>query len=420
MFKILLILSCALGFLWADEKTINQQISQNKSALKEQENKAKQINKKLQDLGNTINKYTQDYKTLEKEIQQIQANIQKNQKEYQTKQNLIRTLSKNQENLYKRKKSIEDEIIKVLAQDISIVLLLNDYQPESIQDLITEEVFRVLDKETQTHLTRLSNEQSDVIANINELKIEIENIKNFIAQENQKQEQLKTLQNQQKVAIDKLQQEFKQYNAELEKIVKERDSIQKILVDLNILKSQEKEKQKKREELAKTKPTPPQDTPISQTAPKTATAPSDFDVRQVASSYHEISTTKYKGSKTISPLEKFEVQKKFGAYFDPIYKMKIFNESVTLVPKGDDKVRSVLDGKVVFAKDTPTLKKVIIIEHKDNMHTIYSQLDKIAPTIKPGSAVKKGYTIGRVENALKFEVTLKDKHIDPLELISSK
>ena len=100
--------------------------------------------------------------------------------------------------------------------------------------------------------------------------------------------------------------------------------------------------------------------------------------------------------------------------------MKVFNESVTLLTKGDDKVKSVLDGKVVFAKDTPILKKVVIIEHKDNMHTIYAQLDKIAPTIKPGTTIKKGYTIGRIENTLKFEVTLKDKHIDPLELISSK
>ncbi|MDE5591847.1 MAG: M23 family metallopeptidase, partial [Helicobacter sp.] len=66
------------------------------------------------------------------------------------------------------------------------------------------------------------------------------------------------------------------------------------------------------------------------------------------------------------------------------------------------------------------LKHVIIIEHKNNMHTIYAQLDKIAPTIKPGSTVKKGYTIGRAENILKFEVTLKDKHIDPLELIMIK
>lgn len=143
-------------------------------------------------------------------------------------------------------------------------------------------------------------------------------------------------------------------------------------------------------------------------------------MRQVASSYHNINTTKYKGAKTIAPLDDFTIEKRFGPYYDPVYKMKVFNESITLVPKGDDKVKSVLDGKVVFAKDTPILKRVVIIEHKNNIHTIYAQLDKIAPTIKPGSTVKKGYTIGRVENVLKFEVTLKDKHIDPLELITSQ
>lgn len=195
--------------------------------------------------------------------------------------------------------------------------------------------------------------------------------------------------------------------------------MQGILVNLNILKSQEEEKRKKRVELAKTKEsqTIASSKPIKDSSSKTSQTTQqpktkdDFDVRQVASSYHNIGTTKYKGTKTIAPLENFTIEKHFGPYFDPVYKMKVFNESVTLTPKGDDKVKSVLDGKVVFAKDTPILKRVVIIEHKNNMHTIYAQLDKIAPTIKPGSTVKKGYTIGRVDNALKFEVTLKDKHM---------
>ena len=217
------------------------------------------------------------------------------------------------------------------------------------------------------------------------------------------------MQAKQKKILATYQKEMDKYNKELQQIVKERDSLQEILVQLNILKSQEEEKRKKREELAK-----------SQEKSQTPQTQNDFDVRQVASSYHNISTTKYKGSKTIAPLDDFEIQKRFGPYYDPVYKMKVFNESVTLLTKGDDKVKSVLDGKVVFAKDTPILKKVVIIEHKDNMHTIYAQLDKIAPTIKPGTTIKKGYTIGRIENTLKFEVTLKDKHIDPLELISLK
>ena len=297
----------------------------------------------------------------------------------------------------------------MVAKDISFAILLNDFQPESIRDLITEESFKVLNNTTKKELANLSQQQTQIIQDLKTLQKEIAQLQSFIDLENKKRANLKDLQAKQKKVLNAYQKEIDKYNQELQQITKERDSLQEILVQLNILKSQEEEKRKKREELTKTKNT---------TTPKSTQ--SDFDVRQVASSYHNISTTKYKGAKTIAPLDNFKIDKRFGPYYDPVYKMKVFNESITLISTGDDKVKSVLDGKVIFAKDTPILKKVIIIEHQNNMHTIYAQLDKIAPTIKPGSIVKKGYTIGRINNALKFEVTLKDKHIDPLELISEK
>jgi len=54
----------------------------------------------------------------------------------------------------------------------------------------------------------------------------------------------------------------------------------------------------------------------------------------------------------------------------------------------------------------------------DEIHTIYAHLSKIAPTIQVGQKIKKGYVIGRVDNDLTFEVTQKNFHIDPLELIA--
>jgi murein DD-endopeptidase MepM/ murein hydrolase activator NlpD len=44
-------------------------------------------------------------------------------------------------------------------------------------------------------------------------------------------------------------------------------------------------------------------------------------------------------------------------------------------------------------------------------------MDKIAPTIKEGKKIKKGYVIGRIDKELMFEVTQKNRHINPLELI---
>lgn len=434
-FLFILFISILFG---ANEKEISQKITQNQNVLENKKRQEKQINAKLQELGSAINQQKEENKILQKTIQENEQNIAKNQKEYNTKTALMKKLNSNQDSLFQTRKQIELEMMDLITKEVSFAVLLNDFQPESIQNLITEEAFKSLSNATKKHLSTLSNKQSEVIANLHTLQNEIAQLKDFIEIENKKRTHLKALQDEQERLIANYQKEITKYNNELQKIVKERDAVQGILVNLNIVKSQEEEKRKKREELAKTrqqeskqkiesinqspkmtnkKDTAIQESQITSNTPKTN---EEFDVRQVASSYHNIGTTKYKGTKTIAPLENFTIEKRFGPYFDPVYKMKVFNESVTLTPKGDDKVKSVLDGKVVFAKDTPILKRVVIIEHKDNMHTIYAQLDKIAPTIKPGSTVKKGYTIGRVENALKFEVTLKDKHIDPLELITAK
>ncbi|WDL70663.1 peptidoglycan DD-metalloendopeptidase family protein [Helicobacter winghamensis] len=443
--RAFLIVFFSLALLNA-QTDIHKKISQNQTALESKKKKEAQINAKLQELGDTINKQEKESKNLEQIILLSEENISKNQKEYEAKEALIKNLSNNQNSLFQTRKKIETEITNLILKDISFVILLNDFQPESIQDFITEESFKTLSNATKSHLKELSIKQSETIATLQNLQKEITALKRFIDTENKKRQELKELQNKQTTLIANYQKEITKYNNELQKIIKERDAVQEILVNLNILKSQEEEKRKKREALAqaeakrqqeakqklesktastsdKTKNTIPTSQPKSATKPSTKEpikSSDGFDVRQVANSYHDISTTKYKGAKTIAPLDNFAIKKRFGPYFDPVYKMKVFNESITLTPKGDDKVKSVLDGKVVFAKDTPILKRVVIIEHKNNMHTIYAQLDKIAPTIKPGRSVKKGYTIGRVENALKFEVTLKDKHIDPLELINTK
>ena len=50
------------------------------------------------------------------------------------------------------------------------------------------------------------------------------------------------------------------------------------------------------------------------------------------------------------------------------------------------------------------------------MHTIYANLSQIAPNIRKGKKIKKGYTVGRVDSELIFEVTQKSYHINPIRL----
>ena len=79
-----------------------------------------------------------------------------------------------------------------------------------------------------------------------------------------------------------------------------------------------------------------------------------------------------------------------------------------------------MDGKVIYAQEMSGLKKVVVIEHANAMHTIYSMLDKIAPTLRPGFIVKQGYVIGRVNDRLNLEIVQAGKHINPIEVIATK
>ncbi|MBU1994982.1 M23 family metallopeptidase, partial [bacterium] len=125
----------------------------------------------------------------------------------------------------------------------------------------------------------------------------------------------------------------------------------------------------------------------------------------------------YYGIKTIAPLDYYDITKDYGTYTDPIYGIKIFNESISLKPKqSNSKVKTVFNGKVIYADKTSVLDNIVIVEHADGLHTIYANLSQIAPDIKAGVKIKKGYTIGRVSDELIFEVTQKSYHINPIGL----
>ena len=236
--------------------------------------------------------------------------------------------------------------------------------------------------------------------------------------------------------IAKLNKQEERYQAELQSIARRQDSMRSTLVKLNILRSNEVAEVRRMEkiqqeaislEAARRKRLRVQQANAKDFERKTgkkvdmatleASRQSDR-VRQINSSYQGLQTYNYQGSKTISPIEGSRVIKRFGTYEDPLYKIKIFNESITLqAPSADAKVVSVLDGKVVYAGDSSMLGKVVVVSHGGNLHTVYAGLSKIPPTISVGSTVSKGYTIGKVFKRLIFEATKNSKHIDPLKLI---
>ena len=121
----------------------------------------------------------------------------------------------------------------------------------------------------------------------------------------------------------------------------------------------------------------------------------------------------------MAPLKSYTITKKFGKYYDRVYKMELFNESVSLKTKKQNaKVFSVFKGQIVYAKqNSGLLANVVIVKHRNKLHTIYSHLDKISPTLKVGKWIPKGYVVGRVNDTLEFQATRNSKYIDPMKLI---
>lgn len=393
----------------------NKNIQTNEKKLENIASKADSINAKLKNLGANINDKNAKIKELERQINALNANINKNQRNYENQERIFKETSAKQEVLNKRLNMLQGELIDRVLKDMAILMMLNQKEPLSEDAIISEEVLKSLSDLAKRDIEAIIKEQARVQVDLEASKARIENAKNIIAAQIKKREILQTAIATQQNLINKMSSELQSYDNELKRLDKERTGIQKILVDLNILKKKElQEQERKRKELLAQKKadSAPKKSPNLTIAP--------LEVRQIGSSYRNVRTAKYNGAKTIAPLKNYTILTKYGPYFDPVYKMRVFNEFITLGVKSRSGVLAVLDGKVVFAKSTPVLKKVVILEHKNGIHTIYSYLDEIPRNISVNARVKKGATIAFVGEKLHFEVTQRDKHIDPLQLINAK
>ncbi len=405
-------LLCALNLapLCADT---NRNIKTNEKKLQNISSKADSINAKLKSLGANINDKNAKIKELDKQIARLSENIDENQKLYNEQEKVFKDYNAKSNALNKRLEALQQELIDTILRDMTIVMMLNSKEPMSEDSIIAEEILKNLSDNAKKDIEKLIVAQQRVKNDINAAKIRVDNAKKIITAQMQKRDILQLAKKEQQNLANKMNAELKAYNNELKRLDKERIGIQKILVDLNILKKQElQEQEQKRKELLAQKE--------MQTQRADATNIAPLEVRQIGSSYRNVRTAKYTGAKTIAPLSTYSIETKYGPYFDPVYKMRVFNEFITLSVKSRSPVVAVLDGKIVFAKNTPVLKKVVIIEHKNGIHTIYSYLDEIPRNISVNAQIKKGATIAYVAEKLHFEVTQKDKHIDPLQLIKAK
>lgn len=418
IFRTFLLILAVCATLFAAGITANKTQS-TKQNLKTKVEQEKRLNKKLDELAKSILNGEENVKTTAEQISALSVQVKELESSAKAADASLNTLIAQNKDLVAEQKRIEASLLAIISKRFAYDLIVPKNYIESEESIISAEILNSLTKDSQNEVNKIAKDYSKTINSIKSQTDKIGAIKLDLAEFRSKQDKLIALQTKQKKDLAQLKSDKDSYEKELSAIQADQEELRKTLEKLAIIaKNEEEEKARaqqkaKLEEAKKAK----NNEKLASQSQKTA----KNDVRQVGSSYQMSQVKRYTGAKTIAPLEKFTLKQAFGDYTDPIYKIKIFNESVVLRSAlSDAVVKNVLDGKVVFAKETSLLQKVVIVENKDGIHTIYAHLSKIAPTIKVGSRLKKGYVIGRVERDLTFEVTQKNYHINPMELIASK
>ena len=410
---IRLIFSLFLIPIFIFASTIDTKIAQNQKILDSSKKNKDNTTVKIKEIADKIEASNTNLSKLEEDIIKINEDIEQHQKLLESSQSKLNDLQAKSSDLIKEKNSSEEEIINTIVEQFSTSLALQLASKESLQELIDNEMFNLLSTNAKQKVLKLNENYNRLTENTKANQQEINKLNNYIKDRLKTKENYKALQIKHTKSLENLEKEHKLYQAELKKVIEQQESLSKILSDLKIVKQQElKKAQEEKEDNQQVQTTNVRNQKYAKDL--------DLDVKKIGSSTDGVQIVKYKGAKTIAPLKSFKVVKNFGTYYDPVYKIKLFNESVVLQSneKGS-KVVAVLNGKVVYAKkNAGMLENVVIIQHEGGIHTVYSHLDDIAPTLVVGKWVQKGSVVGRVDENLTFQVTKDSSHIDPKDLFN--
>jgi len=437
--KKILFLALALNLVFSAPNT-KDKIEQTTQNLAKSQKEEKKLSQKIDEIADEILKEQNDAKKQDGELKELSKIVLELQEKHASEEKEIEKLNSQNAFLLNTQSDLENKIIDAISKELSFDLVSDINLTKSSDSIIADEVLNLLGDIMSNELSALMKDYENNKNLIDEQDRKIQTIKASMQDYNKKKDDLSQKRKLQEQKLANLKKNKDEYAKKLEKLSNEQDEIRKALEELKIINDKEErekaekaekerlakleKERKKAEEKAKKEGKKVEEIFSSEPEPvieDERVAKIDKKVKQYGSSYQASRVKKYTGAKTSAPLNGAFVKRNFGNYNDPVYNIKIFNENIVLGSKSSDtQVKSVLAGKVVFAKDTAVLDKVVILEHSGGIHTIYAHLSQIAPTIKVGSSIKKGYVLGRINSELTFEVTQQNYHINPLDLITLK
>ncbi|MCK4441243.1 MAG: peptidoglycan DD-metalloendopeptidase family protein [Sulfurovaceae bacterium] len=391
MIKFFLFVTLFSSILYSN--SIDKKIKIKKRQLHSKQIEYNKMDKKLSTIAKKIIDAKAQSITLDKMLNKSEKHIKENQNKFNELNAKKKILDQEINELNIKIEDKREKFISLVADKFSMALVLDEIKKPTPQSIILQETYSLYAKENEKKIKKLTNEIEELNKKNTNLINEQKDIQTEIQNYQVKIEEYKSQKEQKTELIQELARDKAIYKKRFDKIRANRRALQRKLAKLKIIKQDRADKRKSKVTSRKH--------------------------RRHHNRQERIRIASYHGGKTISPLSGSKLIKRFGTYIDPIYKFRIFNKSITLkAPYQGARVKSVLDGKIVFAENSGgMLGKVVIIAHKNNIHTIYAKLSRLAPGIHAGRRVSKGSTIGKVNSTLMFEVTKNNKHMNPLKLI---
>ncbi|WP_456393843.1 murein hydrolase activator EnvC family protein [Nitratifractor sp.] len=428
-FLILLLLA---GLLEASQTV--KKIQESQKSLESTEAKKKRMSRQLSRLAASIKATEKELAGLRKALDRLEKKKREGETRYAGTLERIEGLDKQIAQLDRDIRRRHEEFIRLLTDQFSTIVAMRQMNRRSQRRVILEAFYSRYKEANDRELNQLKKSIEKSRKNKQRLMLQRASLKRSIAKTIALRDLYKIKKEKSEKLLKKLAEEEKLYRKKLQQIISRQNALRQTLARLNILRKEEIEAARRREaerkaelarrakQLEEMRRAKAQERAqaraegreVDYSAPKLE----EEKVKQVGSSYQKERVARYRGPRTFPPIKGARLIKRFGTYVDPIYKIKIFNDSITLkAPHSDATVRTVFNGKVVYVGENSMLGKVVIVQHGNGLHTVYAGLSKISPLIKTGSRIRRGTAVGKVRRKLIFQATQNSKLINPVRLI---
>ena len=338
--------------------------------LKRTKQKLSYYNSQLGRLKRQIEKRERDLKWIEAKLARTQRLIKKLEAQLKDSSSKIEELQREKGELQRQLREIEGQIAKFLSENY--YLEAQQLKGEiSIADLINSTLYRQISREYSKKVAQLVGEEKLLQQKIQKINRKIRDILVKKRKLERQKAYLAKLQKRREKELAQLKAQKEEYWQKIQELKQKQAVLQRLLEQLKIVKKNPKQLSK---------------------APR-----------------------RFRHLRFTSPVRGVVVQR-FGSYMDPLYHIRIYNNSIVIKTKPNAKVRAVERGEVVYIGEYGG-KKVLFIKHPNGVFSIYSNLSKISPLLKKGSKVKRGEVIARVKDSLEFGMSYKENYLNPLRYI---